>query len=129
VVGAANLVLYDLKHMDSDEHLAATGVPNGRILENARRVHRELRVPMLVRVPVVPGMNDSDENIRATARFVADELDRSIPVHLIPYHAFGVSKYERLGRPARRAAVPAADRMEALRALVESFGLRVTIGG
>ena len=129
VVGAADLVLYDLKHMDPEAHLAATGVPNKRILDNARRIHRDLRVPMKIRIPVVPGTNDSDDNIGAAARFVAEELDRSVPVHLIPYHAFGVSKAERLDRPVRRTASPAADRMEALRALVESHGLRATIGG
>jgi pyruvate formate lyase activating enzyme len=130
VLSLANLVLYDLKHMDPDAHAAGTGVSNGLILENARRIHHELRVPMRIRVPVVPGMNDDDENLEATARFVARELSPSVPVHLIPYHKFGLSKYILMERDGSHGGEPpAAERMEALRTLVASFGLDVVIGG
>jgi pyruvate formate lyase activating enzyme len=130
VLGRASLVLYDLKHMDPDRHLAGTGVPNGVVLENARRLHHELRVPMRIRVPIVPGMNDDEKNLEATGRFVAGDLDPSVPVHLIPYHRFGVSKYALLEHDGGGAAdPPTADRMERLRTLVASFGLAVTIGG
>ena len=130
MLSLASLVLLDVKHMDSEQHLAATGVPNESILENARRLHRERRVPISVRVPVVPGLNDSEENLEATARFVLDDLSPSVPVHLIPYHEFGVSKYELLGHGAgRRVQPPSTARVEELRAFVASFGVKVVVGG
>ena len=130
VLPLAKLVLFDLKHMNSDAHLAATGVRNEWILENARRVHRELQVPLRVRVPVIPGMNDTDDNIAATARFVAEELSPLVPLHLIPYHAFGEGKRAMLGGTATQEThVPSAERMGTLQALAAGFGLEVLVGG
>ena len=130
VLQLADLVLYDIKHMDPDAHRSATGVSNELILENARRICRELRVPMRIRIPVVPGMNDSDTNIRATARFVADKLGPSTPVHLIPYHRLGSAKYELMELPRPQStAPPSPAQMDKLRAVVASFGLEASIGG
>ncbi|MBI5440325.1 MAG: glycyl-radical enzyme activating protein [Deltaproteobacteria bacterium] len=131
VLELADLVLYDLKHMDPAEHARCTGVPNALLLENARRVRHELGKPMLARVPVVPGYNDSAENVRATARFVAEELDRSVRVHLIPYHRLGSSKLERLESAQPQASIepPSEEHLAGLRRVVESFGLEVAIGG
>jgi pyruvate formate lyase activating enzyme len=130
VLSLADLVLLDVKHMDSDAHQAATGVPNALILENARRIHRDLRIPISIRVPVVPDLNDSEENLEATARFVLNDLDPSVPVHLIPYHEFGVAKSDLLGHGAgRRVHPPSAARIEELRAFVASFGVTVVVGG
>jgi pyruvate formate lyase activating enzyme len=80
---------------------------------------------MLARVPVVPGHNDSVENLRAVARFVADELDPSVRVHLIPYHRLGSSKIERLESATPQPSIepPAAERLAELKRVVESFGL------
>ncbi len=130
VIGQAGLVLYDLKHMDPAAHLRATGVSNELILENARRIRRELGVPMRIRVPIIPGMNDSEENLEATARFVAGELGRSTPVHVIPYHKLGSAKYELMEMPGRTdCAVPDAARMEQVCAVFRAFGLDAAIGG
>jgi pyruvate formate lyase activating enzyme len=130
VLELADLVLFDIKHMDPAAHQAATGVSNTLILENARKIRHDLRLPMRIRVPVVPGMNDSEENITATARFVAEELDPSIPVHLIPYHRLGSAKYDLLGMPGcRLSEAPTPERMEELRALVSGFGLETVLGG
>jgi pyruvate formate lyase activating enzyme len=91
-----DLFLYDLKLMDDARHRAFTGVSNQRILENLRelsqRGHR-----LVLRVPVIPGINDDDENVRRLRAFVADlpSLDR---VDLLAYHRIGRDKYGRLGR-------------------------------
>lgn len=130
VLGLADLVLLDIKHMDAVAHEAATGVSNTLILENARRIQQELQVPMRIRIPIVPGVNDSEENVEATARFVAAELNRSTPVHLIPYHKMGLSKNNLMEVTSEREFVlPEAARMEELRALIASFGLEAIIGG
>jgi pyruvate formate lyase activating enzyme len=85
---------------------------------------------MRIRIPIVPGVNDSEENVEATARFVAAELNRSTPVHLIPYHKMGLSKNNLMEVTSEREFVlPEAARMEELRALIASFGLEAIIGG
>lgn len=127
----ADLVLYDLKHMDSDEHRRLTGVPNVTILQNARRIRHELELPVLARVPLVPGWNDSAENLAATADFVAGELGADTPVHIHPYHRFGEGKWEGLERADEHAA-PAPPGEEQVRRAVKVFearGLVVVVGG
>ncbi len=126
-----DLVLLDFKHMDPVEHAKFTGVSNELILENAKRIHHELHTPLLARVPVIPGVNDSADNIAATARFVAQELAPSIRVHLLPYHKLGETKYERLEKAGQSFTTqpPTDGRMAELRHLVESFGLSATLGG
>jgi len=131
VLSYADLVLYDFKHMDPVEHKKHTGVSNDLILDNAKRIYHELSIPMLARVPVVPGYNDSVENIEATARFIASELGTSVKVHLLPYHKLGEVKYERLEKPGKATSIePASDEhMAKLQKIVESFGLETFIGG
>jgi len=131
ILELVDLVLLDFKHMDSAEHLRKTGVPNEVILENAERIHRELAIPIKARVPVIPGWNDSVKNIEATARFIVDELDRSVPVHLLKFNRLGCGKFERLGRKfSCNALEPQSDeRMNELKHMIEAHGLTVVIGG
>ena len=89
-----DLVYFDLKHMDSATHARLTGVPNGLILENALRL-AAMGVPMILRVPLIPGCNDDPENLAATAAFAA-RLG-SPPVELMPYHQLGLGKHRDLG--------------------------------
>jgi len=125
-----DLGLLDIKHMNSETHKELTGVPNEVILDNIRHIHNELRVAVTVRIPVIPGYNDSDENIAATAAFTAGELGTDVPLHLLPYHRLGESKSESLGQtPALMLEVPPAEHMEHLKAIVESYGLTSQIGG
>ena len=126
-----DLVLFDLKHIDPAEHQKLTGVSNDWILENAKRIHHEMHIPLLARVPIVPGYNDSAENVQATARFIAVELDRSIKVHLLPYHRLGETKYERLEKPSAIFSTepPSDARMAELQHVFASFGLTAVIGG
>ena len=125
-----DLVLYDLKHMDPVEHEKYTGVSNDLILDNARKIH-ELSIPMLARVPLIPGYNDTAENIAATAQFIVTELGNSIDVHLLPYHRLGETKYERMEEPEKSISVqpPSDERMEEIKEIFESFGLTVSLGG
>jgi pyruvate formate lyase activating enzyme len=86
---------------------------------------------VIVRIPVVPGYNDSDDNISATAR-IASELGENIKrIELLPYHKFGTQTYGRLGREYKLADVepPSDDHMERLKEIVESCGVRAQIGG
>jgi pyruvate formate lyase activating enzyme len=123
-----DLVLYDLKHMDSERHRRGTGVGNERILDNARRVAR-CGVAMLMRVPLIPGFNMDAENVRRTARF-ALELGVG-EVHLLPYHRLGRPKYRALGLayPGEAIPLPQDGETEAIADIFRARGLRVQVGG
>ena len=93
-----NYVLFDVKHMDSAVHQKFTGRPNERILANLKALTREYpQLPVLVRTPVVPGFNDSEEAVRAIAEFVAG-FGPQVEYEMLPYHRLGTQKYLFLGR-------------------------------
>jgi len=132
VLEYVDLLLYDIKHMDPVEHVRLTGVSNRQILENARRIHHELGVAMQVRTSVVPGYNDTSDNIGATARFIAEELSPSVEYRLLPYHRYGEAKQERLEWQPERlftGQVPTTELMLELQQVAEAYGLQVGIGG
>lgn len=131
ILNYVDLVLYDFKEMESAKHKTHTGVSNTLILDNVKKIYHERQIPLLARVPVVPGFNDSVENITATARFVANELGKDVKVHLLPYHRLGETKYERLEYISTTASIkpPTDEQMAKLKEIVESFGLTVAIGG
>ncbi len=98
VLPLTDYVLFDLKHMDSRLHRELTGKPNELILDNARMVVGS-GVPVLFRMPLVPGLNDAPENIEATADFVKSlEADNVQGIELMPYHRMGIGKYETLDK-------------------------------
>ena len=124
-----DLFLYDIKLMDPDRHRKFTLVFNARILENARRLSR-LGHKIILRVPVIPGINDDMENLRATGAFAAS-LAGLCRVDLLPYHAAAMSKYERLHRTYRLPALqtPSDERLAEIAHVFEGFGLQVNAGG
>ncbi len=123
-------ILYDFKHLDSAIHHAFTGAGNELILANLRRL-AALGAPVTVRVPLVPGFNASEATLRAMAEFVADLGGPVRGVDLLPYHTLGRSKYVALARayPWESHAPLANAQVEALAAVVRSYGLTVTVGG
>ncbi|MFD1174826.1 glycyl-radical enzyme activating protein [Paenibacillus puldeungensis] len=123
-----DLYLYDLKHMDSQKHQTVIGVPNERILENAKRI-AEAGGKLQVRIPVIPQFNDSRENIKKTGEFCKTLGDAVTLIQLLPYHNLGNMKYERLGRKALllEAKPPSDRKMNVLKELLEGMGLPVSI--
>jgi len=85
-----NLVFYDLKQMDPVKHKEFTGVSNKLILENAKKIDSK-GISMIIRIPIIPGYTDSEENIREIAKFTK-ELKTVREVNLLPYHRLGESK-------------------------------------
>ena len=122
-----DLVYFDLKHMDSKEHERVTGVPNELILENFKYVAQS-GTPLVVRIPYIPGFNDSDENMEATARFVADVLPGN-EVHLLPYHNYGEGKYESLDREYPMAGLerPSEEKLEHSKQFFDKYNLNCII--
>jgi pyruvate formate lyase activating enzyme len=91
-----DLYLYDLKHMNSLRHKEITGVPNNVILENLRRLH-DAGAKCIVRIPLIPGINDDEENIIDSGKFLAG-LPHILGVELMGYHDIAQAKYVALGR-------------------------------
>jgi len=124
-----DLLYFDVKHMDEKTHREYTGVPNRLILENARRAAE--RCAMIIRMPIVPGCNDSEENILATARFVRQLGENVMRIELLPYHRLGTNRYSQLGMMYGLAEIeePSMDDMERNMEIVSSVGIEVRIGG
>ena len=123
-----DLFLFDLKLMDPVRHEHYTGVSNKRILENLTLLAQSGSV-VIVRIPVIPGVNDDEGNLSAVSRFLSPLGLRDID--LLPYHRIASGKYERLGLPYRMEGVapPSAEGMQALAARLERNGFHVRIGG
>ena len=121
-----DLVLFDIKHMDPIRHIELTRVDNKLILQNAERIVQRGK-PLRMRMPLIPGCNDSGENIRATAEFIhglgIEEVD------VLPYHQLGASKYERLGRVYELGDTKSypEEQVEEIKRILGSYGLEVSI--
>ncbi|MFV0528758.1 MAG: glycyl-radical enzyme activating protein [Lachnospiraceae bacterium] len=123
--------LLDIKHMNSQKHREFVGRPNELVLENAARLAAVPGLRLSIRVPVVPGFNDTAEEIAQIARF-AGTLAHVERIHLLPYHRLGQDKYEGLGRKylLSEIAPPDGSTMEALlRTAEQASGLECQIGG
>jgi pyruvate formate lyase activating enzyme len=125
----ADLVLFDLKLADAKRHEAATGEGNERILANLKALGEAGGVIWL-RVPIIPGINDDDANLEATAR-IAAATPGVRRVDLLPYHGTAEAKFERMGAsyPLRGLEAPGPERMIQRAGIFKSFGLEVNIGG
>ena len=125
-IGLIDFVMFDIKHMDSHRHREFTGSGNESILENAKRISA-LGIPMMVRIPVIPTVNDSFDNIRATAQFVRDHLPSATGIEALPYHKLGLTKYAALGLnyPLHDIDTPDTLQMETIRDIITSSGVKV----
>ena len=117
VVPLTDRIFFDIKCLDAEKHKRVTGVSNRRILQNFQRLRSDFPdANVVVRTPVVPGVNDSEADIRAIVEFVADAGGAS-NYELLPYHGFGEAKYAKVGQHYRLSGTepPSHERMVALR--------------
>jgi pyruvate formate lyase activating enzyme len=123
-----NLFLYDLKLIDNTGHQKFTGVPNQLILQNLQSLSRQ-RHNVIIRVPIIPGITDDDENIRQIGAFVA-ALPQAHPIELLPYHHIGADKYHRLNiiYDLPNIQPPSAERMDQIVQKLNGFNVNVNIG-
>ncbi|MFP4382099.1 MAG: glycyl-radical enzyme activating protein [Candidatus Sumerlaeia bacterium] len=109
VMKYVDLFLFDIKEIDSEKHKEFTGVPNEKILENLHRIYDSDKA-ILLRLPVIPGYNDTDSNFAGIAELCA-EMPKIQGVEVIPYHRLGEGKTERFGYDAsRRPNIAAPDK-------------------
>ncbi|HUU64256.1 MAG TPA: glycyl-radical enzyme activating protein [Dehalococcoidia bacterium] len=128
VLKHVDLVLYDIKQLDPAKHADCSEVSNKLILENARRISGK-GIPMIIRVPVIPGYTDGEKNIRDITKFVSI-LGSVTTVDLLPFHRLGEPKYKKLDRNYEFEGTqpPTDEYMQELKRLVESFGLQARVG-
>jgi pyruvate formate lyase activating enzyme len=124
-----DLYLYDLKIIDYETHRRFTGVSNEIILKNLRQLSHS-HGHVIIRFPLIPGVNDDDENVLRLGEFVSS-LGSVKEIDVLPYHKLGVEKYERIGMTNRMPEVEllSSVRVTGIVEKLESFGLLVKVGG
>ena len=124
-----DVFLMDIKHIDTKKHEEFTTRPNAQILRNARLIAENAK-KLIIRVPVIPGFNDTKEEIGKIASFTSS-LPNVNEIHLLPYHNMGRDKYEGLGRTYSMGDVPSPtnEKMQELLQVCKQYGLNVHLGG
>ena len=112
-----DLVLFDIKHLNAAKHDEATGQDNRLILENARRISK--LKPMRVRIPLIPGFNDSVEVVGEIAAFARNELD-GLDIDLLPYNRMGEIKYDFLDKTNSPLPSQSDDHLRTLELMLNS---------
>ena len=121
-----DLILFDLKHLDSEKHKRTTGVGNEIILENLEKAAKISKI--WLRIPLIAGFNDSADHLRGIA--ILGKTLGAQKISLLPYHEGGKSKSEQLGwpYPLPDAKGPSEKHINKLKKIIEGEGLKVSIG-
>ena len=132
VADNCELLLVDLKLMDSEKHRLYTGVSNELILQNIRYLAERGR-KFLIRIPLIEGVNADEGNMESTARFLESLPWQERTVNLLPYHDVGKDKHRRMwslyNPEGFMMAAPSEETQQHCQTLLESHGFRVIIGG
>lgn len=125
ILPVTDLIMMDIKIMDNAMHQKWTGVSNKLVLENAKKLSQNA-IPVIIRTPVVPGINDTIEEIGTIAAFISD-FPNLLYYELLPYHPLGSSKYESLGREYLLDGLkrPVKEKMKLLADTARSCGIKV----
>lgn len=129
ILPRVNLFLYDLKLMDEAEHLRYTGVSNIPILNNLQKLSGT-GIPLIIRIPLIPGVTDTEENLGQIAEFIRP-LKNIQRVGLLPYNLLSEDKRKRFGLPDRlgHLEVQSAEELSRVEDRFVSMGYEVKIGG
>ncbi len=128
ILPVTDLVMMDIKLMDSQKHRECTGVPNEQILANALRLGEQPQ-PLIVRTPIIPGVNDTPEEVKAIAEFAA-QLPNLLYYELLPFHPMARGKYHSLDLDyrAQDLKMPKREQMDELTAAAASVGISARHG-
>lgn len=124
VVNRLDFIMMDIKLIDPERHRHFTGVDNRLILENLERL-KGTGKPFVIRIPLIPGVNDTEENLTATAKLLID-VESLQKVELLPYHQTAGAKYEMLGKEYS-PEFDTAREVSAMQSCFESFGIPCTV--
>jgi pyruvate formate lyase activating enzyme len=130
VMDNTDLFLYDLKLMDDDEHIKYTGVSNKNILKNLDYLLMNSK-DVIIRFPVIPGINDSKKNILLMKKYIESHTGRIKEIHLLPFHNIADNKYNKLNIINTMKNVKSLCEYDLLplKKEFESIGLKVKISG
>lgn len=130
VARRTDLFLYDLKMIDSELHRRWTGSGNKQILQNLKKL-AETGAAIMIRIPLIGGVNDTDDNIEKTAGFISELAGDKKEVHLLPYHNIARHKYQKLGKTDKTYKLTEPDKETLARAVEKfrQFGIKAEIGG
>lgn len=108
-----DILLVDIKHIDSDKHKLLTGFPNENILDLCEYLS-EIGKPVWIRHVLIPTQTDFDEDLEKLGNYIKTHLRNVMKVEVLPYHTMGVHKYREMGIPYRLEGVepPTQDRVE-----------------
>jgi pyruvate formate lyase activating enzyme len=125
IISLVDLFLYDVKLMNNIQHIKYTSVSNKLILNNLRRLV-EAGAHIIVRIPLIPGINDDDENLELCAATLV-ELPTLDGIEVMPYHEIGTAKYKALGKKYKLENVqpPTADKLGSMEEKLSSHGIAV----
>lgn len=124
----SDLVYFDLKHLDPAEHERLCGLKNDLILKNLA-IAAKSGVDIVIRVPLIPGYTNSEENLRAVAKTVVETAGEKTPVNILPYHRYGANKYRMIDMKYQLEDVSELkpEELEQAKQIIESFGLKCEI--
>ena len=125
ILPLVDLFLYDVKLMDENKHITYTSCSNRLIVGNLQKLS-ETGAHIIVRIPLIPGINDDDENLDACASFLA-QLPSLDGVALMPYHDIGLAKYQALGKKCKltNTLSPTNEQIAEAEELLSSYRLPV----
>jgi pyruvate formate lyase activating enzyme len=125
ILPLVDLFLYDIKHMDSNKHIKYTSFSNRQILYNLLKLS-QTGAHIIVRIPLIPGINDDNENLDECASFLS-KLPSLDGVALMPYHEIGIAKYQALGRIYRleKTKTPTKEQVTEVEEYLTSYRLPV----
>lgn len=130
ILSVIDLFLFDVKFIDGEKHKQYCGKSNELILDNLKKLC-EKKQKVIVRIPIIPGVNDTEADLDLAGGFLQTIRSDIEYVNCLPYHNYGVSKYDALGirYELQEIKAPEAERMEEIKKHFEAYGLCVKIGG
>ncbi len=125
-----DFIFLDIKHINSGRHKTLTGIGNQQILSNAIEIAKKAnkeRIPLVVRIPIIPGKTDSKNNVGEIASFVSKEMPKIKGIELMPYHKLGIVKYKSLGLEyeLKDTKLPAEQEVAELEELIKTYGVAI----
>jgi len=128
VIDYLDYIFYDIKHIDCEKHRKLTGFSNEKILDNLIML-QTFNVDICVRIPIIPGINDDYENIKATAKMLS-KMPKVKLIELLPYHKFGIHKYAYLDKEytLKKILPPTKKNCLQLKEIFNNFNLPCIIG-
>lgn len=123
IVALLDCVFIDIKHMDDDLHKQWTGVSNCKILENIYSIS-QMHQKVVIRVPLIEEVNADEKNIRQMCDFIL-QCAQVEGVELLPYHNYGDKKYRAMGVACQNFTTPADTKINEIKRVIESYGIRL----